>query len=59
MVSGIPQVTNPLALTEKQQSNSVRFVYTGVSEFVIKFGRAGGGNRIQFAGYTNIGVDVC
>ena len=50
---------DPELLTPKQQSNSVRFLYTQRSDFVIGFGRAGNGNKQQFAGYTNIGVDVC
>ena len=58
-VVNIPNVQNPLALTPFQQSQSVRFVFTDTSDFVLAFGRANGGLRQQFSGYTNIGTDVC
>jgi len=58
-VTSIPEVQDPQSLTPFQQSQSVRFVFTNTSDFVIGFGRAGGGIRQQFAGYTNIGVNVC
>ena len=58
-VVNIPNVEDPLDLTDFQQSMSVRFVYSDTSEFTIAFGReTNGGLRIQFAGYTNIGVNV-
>ena len=58
-VTSIDDVVDPQLLTPFQQSQSVRFVFTDRSDFVIGFGREGNGNRQQFAGHTNIGVDVC
>jgi len=58
-VDSIPNVVDPSDMTPFQQSQSVRFLYSDTSDFVIGFGRTGGGRMQQFAGYTNIGVDVC
>ena len=56
---GIDDVTDPLSLTDFQQSQSARFVYTSTSSWVMAFGRGDKGGRHQFAGYTNIGADIC
>ncbi|EJK65103.1 hypothetical protein THAOC_14087, partial [Thalassiosira oceanica] len=56
---GITDVTNPLALTDFQQSQSARLVYSGTSSWLMAFGRGSQGGRHQFAGYTNIGQDIC
>ena len=58
-VVDIPNVVDPLSLTDFQQSQSVRFVYEDKSEFMLAFGRGDDGVRQQFAGYTNIGEDIC
>ena len=56
---GITDVTDPLSLTAFQQSQSARFLYADKSSWVMAFGRGDKGGRHQFAGYTNIGADIC
>ena len=46
-------------LVDSQRRNSVRFLWTARSTVLLAFGRGSGGNRVQFAGETNIGVIVC
>ena len=59
-VGDIPDVTDPKNMTDYQQSMSARLLYTDTSEFVLAFGRdKNAGLRIQFAGYTNVGEDIC
>ena len=56
---GITDVTDPLSLTAFQQSQSARFLYADKSSWIMAFGRGDKGGRHQFAGYTNIGADIC
>ena len=59
-VTSIPDVTDPLALTDFQQSMSVRFIYWETSSFTLGFAReTAGGNKQQFTGATNTGSIVC
>ena len=56
-VTSVDDVTDPLSMTDEQQSNSVRFIYSDRSSFTLGFGRSSsGGNRQQFAGETNVGA---
>ena len=54
VVNGIPDVQNPESLTPFQRSNSVSFVYTNVSDFVVGFGRTSkiGRGKQQFTGFV-------